>query len=44
MNLSSLLLLRIESIIDGESKEDLTLLLSLITVTQNDIKLVLLAC
>ena len=44
MNLSSLLLLGIESIIDGESKEDLALLLSLITVAQDDIKLVLLAC
>ena len=44
MQLSSLLLLGIESIIDGESKEDLPLLLYMVTVAKNDIKLVLLAC
>ena len=44
MKLSSLLLLGIESVIDGESKEDLPLLLYMVTVAKNDIKLVFLAC
>ena len=44
MNPSSLLLFRIESVIDGEGQENLSLLLALIAVAEDDIKLVLLAC
>ena len=44
MNPSSLLLFRIESVIDGEGQENLSLLLALIAVAEDDIKLVLFAC
>ena len=44
MNQASLLLFRIESVIDGEGQEDLSLLLPLLPVAEYDVKLVLLTC
>ena len=44
MNQTSLLLFRVESVIDGEGQEDLSLLLPLVPMAEYDVKLVLLAC
>ena len=44
MNQSSLLLFRIESVVDGEGEEDTSLLVRLVTVAEYDVELVLLAC
>ena len=44
MNQASLLLFRIESVIDSEGQEDLSLLISLVPVPEYDVKLVLLTC
>ena len=44
MNITSLLLYWIKSIVDGESKEDLALHLSLVAMAEVYIKPVLLAC
>ena len=44
MNQASLLLFRIESVIDSEGQEDLSLLISLVPVPEYDVKFVLLTC